>query len=341
MSVTPIYDSGDTVRVSAIFSDSGGTALDPAVVKFQCLADALQILTTLTHGVDAALVKEATGHYYVDIDSTESPGSWRWRFYSTGTGQAAAEDQFYVRPSAVGTVGTLSPSAQITSIAAGAGISVAINVSGIATITNTGVHSLAGTANEIDVSAAVGAITVSLPDNVGIGIAPHATARLHVFDSSYARGMIVGVDPQTAASADMGLRLLPFSDGHIYIDAHTAANKFLVCRIGAGGQAGTANNWLTVTAASGQAAFPLPTSFGFNPAQSDQIRLPNTGWITARNAANDNDIRIVAVNNNNLIAFGRARTSASIPANFTADFWIQFQDVNGNHFFIPGKNAAW
>jgi hypothetical protein len=44
------------------------------------------------------LVKSSTGVYYVDVDAN-AEGPWPVRFYSTGTGQAAEEDIFYVEDS--------------------------------------------------------------------------------------------------------------------------------------------------------------------------------------------------------------------------------------------------
>ena len=55
--------------------------------------------TTLTFGVDAAVVKDGVGNYRCDINANAS-GRWRWRWHSTGIGQAADEGEFYVKPSA-------------------------------------------------------------------------------------------------------------------------------------------------------------------------------------------------------------------------------------------------
>lgn len=53
---------------------------------------------------------------------------------------------------------------------AGTGVSLTTNAStDTLTITNEGVRTLAGTANEIEVSASTGAVTIGLPDNVTIG----------------------------------------------------------------------------------------------------------------------------------------------------------------------------
>lgn len=92
------YDYGELAHVSTIFMDSSGTVQDPSVVKFQYYSRALGVTTTLTYGVDAALVKISTGNYYVDVNTRESAGQFDWYFYSTGTGQAADQGTFYVRP---------------------------------------------------------------------------------------------------------------------------------------------------------------------------------------------------------------------------------------------------
>jgi hypothetical protein len=91
------FDTGDEVRVKTTFSDSSGTATDPTAILFK-FANPSGTTTTYTYGVDAELVRDATGVYYVDIDCNEA-GAWRWRFYSTGTGQAADEGFFIVEPS--------------------------------------------------------------------------------------------------------------------------------------------------------------------------------------------------------------------------------------------------
>lgn len=97
MAVTNTYDVGDLVRVTGTLSDADGTASDPngLSVKYK---DPSGNTTTLVYGTDAALKRSATGVYYTDIDVDES-GYWYYRFASTGTGQSAAEGDFYVSDS--------------------------------------------------------------------------------------------------------------------------------------------------------------------------------------------------------------------------------------------------
>lgn len=92
------YDVGDLVRVSGEFKASGGALSDPTVVYVK-YKDPSGNETTKQYGVDAAVVKDATGQYHLDIDVDEA-GTWYYRWYSTGTGQAAKEVEFIVDPSA-------------------------------------------------------------------------------------------------------------------------------------------------------------------------------------------------------------------------------------------------
>jgi len=81
------YDLGDLPRITGTFTNAAGVVLDPTAV-FCTYRSPAGVLTTLTYGVDAALVKDSTGVYHVDISATLA-GVWQYRFYSTGTGQAA------------------------------------------------------------------------------------------------------------------------------------------------------------------------------------------------------------------------------------------------------------
>jgi hypothetical protein len=93
------YDTGDLVRCSGEFTNSAGTAIDPTAVLFK-FRNPASTITTYTYGIDAEVVKTATGNYYVDIDAATS-GTYYYRFYATGTGQSAEEHRFIVRASRV------------------------------------------------------------------------------------------------------------------------------------------------------------------------------------------------------------------------------------------------
>ena len=94
---TTSYDVGDLVRCSAVFTDYAGAVLDPTVVKFRFIKPSGSI-TRYTYGTDAQLVKDSVGHYHVDV-SVDATGEWKYRWQSTGVGQAAEESAFFVRES--------------------------------------------------------------------------------------------------------------------------------------------------------------------------------------------------------------------------------------------------
>lgn len=95
------YVRGSLVRVSGAFTNAAGTAVDPATVTFKSRSpDRSVALSTLVYGVDAALVKDSTGNYHVDVDANAN-GTWWWRWESTGMSQAADEGSFDVELSQV------------------------------------------------------------------------------------------------------------------------------------------------------------------------------------------------------------------------------------------------
>lgn len=97
-----VHDLGDLVTVSAEFTDPTleGNA-DPDVVKLSVQvrteAGALLVDTvTYTYEEDAVIVRDGAGEYHADI-SADVSGVWFYRWWSTGTGQAAQENRFIVR----------------------------------------------------------------------------------------------------------------------------------------------------------------------------------------------------------------------------------------------------
>jgi len=89
-----IFDLGNLVRVRVKFTDLDGDSIDPDVVKLSH-RDPSGNVSHNTYGVEA-ITKETTGVYYFDIDADEA-GVWYYRWWSTGAGQAAAEQSFTVQ----------------------------------------------------------------------------------------------------------------------------------------------------------------------------------------------------------------------------------------------------
>lgn len=92
-----VYVAGNLVRVSVQFADAQGTPVDPATVTLKVL-DPAGVQTAYTFGQAVDIVKNATGQYHCDIDAAVE-GNWRYRWASTGSGQAAGEGSFSVQQS--------------------------------------------------------------------------------------------------------------------------------------------------------------------------------------------------------------------------------------------------
>ena len=91
------YDLGDSVTCAAVFKTPAGVLQDPANVSFSYKTP-LGVETTYVYGTDSELVKDSTGNYHANVNAN-AVGQWYYRFFSTGTGQAAAEGGFAVKRS--------------------------------------------------------------------------------------------------------------------------------------------------------------------------------------------------------------------------------------------------
>jgi hypothetical protein len=90
------FDVGDEVRMSTVFTTTAtGAALDPSTVSLTVMTPD-RVETTYVYGTDSALVRTATGNYRLDLSITQA-GVHRFRWTSTGTGQASEESWFEVR----------------------------------------------------------------------------------------------------------------------------------------------------------------------------------------------------------------------------------------------------
>lgn len=92
------YDKGDLVRVTGTFTNASDAATDPTTVTCKVKTPA-GVTTTYLYGTDAALVKDSTGVYHLDITASTS-GQWWYRWEGTGAVEQADEDTFIIEPSA-------------------------------------------------------------------------------------------------------------------------------------------------------------------------------------------------------------------------------------------------
>ena len=83
-------DQGQSVRLSFEFRQSG-TVFDPTVVKASVRKPGGKVVTYV-YGTDAALVKDSTGSYHLDL-LCHLPGLWHYRGFTETSGQECADEQ--------------------------------------------------------------------------------------------------------------------------------------------------------------------------------------------------------------------------------------------------------
>jgi hypothetical protein len=98
---------GTVVRfyTSTPFTDITGSPADPTNVIFayQVGSNPVQQVTYGTPASWGTIVRDSTGTYHVDIDTTGSPGAWTWTWAGTGAVQVRTEGQILVSPATVAT----------------------------------------------------------------------------------------------------------------------------------------------------------------------------------------------------------------------------------------------
>ena len=92
------YKLGNTVKVSAVFRDVDGDLTDPNTVTARKKVPA-GTETSYVYGVDAALVRNSIGSYYLLIPTTTA-GTYYYRFVGDDDMDTANEGSFTVNMSA-------------------------------------------------------------------------------------------------------------------------------------------------------------------------------------------------------------------------------------------------
>lgn len=86
-------DVGDVPQIQVIFTNSGGTAVDPTGV-FLYLAQPSGAVGTYTYPADVS--KTSVGTYTYNGTATAA-GYWQVRWVGTGAAVAAQQDRYFVR----------------------------------------------------------------------------------------------------------------------------------------------------------------------------------------------------------------------------------------------------
>jgi hypothetical protein len=98
--VAATYDVGSIVRVKVAFTDLNLAPIDPATVTlaFTVYDQLGNVKNTVTNWTVTAgqIVKDSTGNYHADLDTSNKPGVWDYRYVGTAAGQAAVDGSFRV-----------------------------------------------------------------------------------------------------------------------------------------------------------------------------------------------------------------------------------------------------
>ena len=94
------YIHGEKLRLTATFTDEDDAVVDPTVVTCQyqtITAGVRSTITSLVYGTSAAVVKDSTGVYHVDLTLGTADVVYAYAWTATGTAVAANDGEFAVR----------------------------------------------------------------------------------------------------------------------------------------------------------------------------------------------------------------------------------------------------
>ena len=95
------FGEGNVLRFTGTFKDEQTKELvDPSHVAFGWRVNGGAI-TIHEYGVDAEIVRQDVGTYYIDVDSTHHAGVWVWEWQSTGVAQALTSGSISVTQASI------------------------------------------------------------------------------------------------------------------------------------------------------------------------------------------------------------------------------------------------
>lgn len=93
---------GSVVRLTATFKGATDVLTDPSVVAFAVETEADSGTDSYTYGAAGSpIVRDSTGVYHFDQDTSDMSGIYDWRIVGTAAGNMptqAKQGQFYVAP---------------------------------------------------------------------------------------------------------------------------------------------------------------------------------------------------------------------------------------------------
>lgn len=92
-----IFDYGDELKITAVFTDEAGAAADPATVTFKT-KDPAGTVASYVYGTAVEVIKESAGVYKL-LFTPSAEGVWYWRAEGTAPVKQAAEGQFRIADS--------------------------------------------------------------------------------------------------------------------------------------------------------------------------------------------------------------------------------------------------
>lgn len=88
------FPEGNLVHLESEFRDAAEALFNPTVVKISITTPAGDT-TEYVYGTNVELIRSSTGIYYINVNTTDKPGRWRYRWWSTGTGQASSSNKIF------------------------------------------------------------------------------------------------------------------------------------------------------------------------------------------------------------------------------------------------------
>ena len=83
---------GQKFRVYGYFKDEAGNLADPTNVFFRAKIGSATVVS-YTYGIGSEIVKQTTGTYYVDVDTTSFFGEYAFRWHCAGNIQTTQSRQ--------------------------------------------------------------------------------------------------------------------------------------------------------------------------------------------------------------------------------------------------------